>query len=741
MDTINHFKFIQANLHHAKGASDVIMKTFNNENLDIALIQEPYLVNERIKLLDEKNLLYESCSSGRPRACILFSKNTKYFPMTEFVGKDLVAAKIDLEISGYKQKIVVCSAYLPGDTKEMPNQLTALINYCRTKNKHLIIGCDANAHHIIWGSTNINERGNILMELISESKLDILNKGSTPTFVTSNRAEVLDLTLSSSFIAERIHNWRVTNEVSLSDHKHIQFELQINNIFDESFRNPQKTDWVKFENQLSTKMKDFDNKINNIQDLNNLALKLQMTLIESYKTSCLESIRKTNRNVPWWNANLESLRKKSRKLFNKAKTTGDWESYKSATRLYNKEIKKAKLKSWDKFCENMNDIPSASRLHKILAKNHANKIGSLIKPDHTYTSNEEETLELLANEHFPEHSYTITAENEISDNTEIKVTKESLNIFSINKIRWAIMKFSEFKSPGDDEIFPALLQKGFEHIKYTLKSIFTASYCSGYIPKVWRKVLVTYIPKAGKRSSNQPRSFRPISLSSFLQKTMERILENYIKENIISRYPLHENQFAYQQGKSTTSAIQCLTNKIKKTMENSEIALVASVDIEGAFDNVSYEAMQTALEKRRCPTKIINWIKSMLKSREMVTKMGKTSKEFKATKGCPQGGVLSPLLWTLVADEILNILQNQRCFVIAYADDIIIVIIGKFGETVSNIMKHTLKFLINFTENMGLSINSTKTIVVPFTRLRKERARLIDLKISETTTIPYSEEL
>lgn len=75
---------------------------------------------------------------------------------------------------------------------------------------------------------------------------------------------------------------------------------------------------------------------------------------------------------------------------------------------------------------------------------------------------------------------------------------------------------------------------------------------------------------------------------------MERIIENFIRENIISRYPLHENQFAYQQGKSTTSAIQCLTNKIKKVMENSEIVLVVSIDIEGVFDNVTYQAIEDA---------------------------------------------------------------------------------------------------------------------------------------------------
>jgi hypothetical protein len=56
----------------------------------------------------------------------------------------------------------------------------------------LISGCDANAHHIIWGSTDINPQGECLMEYLVSKYLNILNKGNEPTFVISNRKEVID---------------------------------------------------------------------------------------------------------------------------------------------------------------------------------------------------------------------------------------------------------------------------------------------------------------------------------------------------------------------------------------------------------------------------------------------------------------------------------------------------------------------------------------------------------------------
>ena len=58
----------------------------------------------------------------------------------------------------------------------------------------LIVECDTNAHHIIWGSMDINPRGECLMEYtrMVSTNLSILNKGNEPTFIISNRKEVID---------------------------------------------------------------------------------------------------------------------------------------------------------------------------------------------------------------------------------------------------------------------------------------------------------------------------------------------------------------------------------------------------------------------------------------------------------------------------------------------------------------------------------------------------------------------
>jgi hypothetical protein len=50
--------------------------------------------------------------------------------------------------------------------------------------------------------------------------------------------------------------------------------------------------------------------------------------------------------------------------------------------------------------------------------------------------------------------------------------------------------------------------------------------------------------------------------------------------------------------------------------------------------------------------------------------------EGKPDKGCPQGGVLSPLLWCLVVNDFLDLLQKEGFMFNDCADDIAIFVSG-----------------------------------------------------------------
>ena len=71
------------------------------------------------------------------------------------------------------------------------------------------------------------------------------------------------------------------------------------------------------------------------------------------------------------------------------------------------------------------------------------------------------------------------------------------------RIKWAFYCMSPFKSPEQDEIFIALLQKGITYLLNLIKCIYQASLALGYIPIAWRVARVAFIPKPGKLTTPQ----------------------------------------------------------------------------------------------------------------------------------------------------------------------------------------------------------------------------------------------
>ena len=88
-----------------------------------------------------------------------------------------------------------------------------------------MIGCDANSQHTLCRSSGCNIRGETLLEFLGKLKLVILNVNCKPTFKNSVWEEVIDISFASGNVTSKIRSWRVSDEISMSDHGHITFEL------------------------------------------------------------------------------------------------------------------------------------------------------------------------------------------------------------------------------------------------------------------------------------------------------------------------------------------------------------------------------------------------------------------------------------------------------------------------------------------------------------------------------------
>ena len=95
-------------------------------------------------------------------------------------------------------------------------------------------------YNTVWGSSNTNSRGIKLLELIVSKHLLILNDGAEPTFVTTHRREVLDITIVSQRAARYASNWHASSVEPLSDHRRIHFEIRNSATVFIEFRNPKE---------------------------------------------------------------------------------------------------------------------------------------------------------------------------------------------------------------------------------------------------------------------------------------------------------------------------------------------------------------------------------------------------------------------------------------------------------------------------------------------------------------------
>jgi hypothetical protein len=163
----------------------------------MALIQEPWYRKDCIRGLNiPEYTLYSAGGTDRPRACIL-ARNINKWVLPGFSCKDLVAVLLKYAEVGAERQLPVCSTYLPYDSEDPPpsRELEELVQYCQNKNLYLIVGCNSNAHHNAWGSINCNDRGEVLVEFLNSSNLEILNQGNKPAFCSGYRQEVIDITL------------------------------------------------------------------------------------------------------------------------------------------------------------------------------------------------------------------------------------------------------------------------------------------------------------------------------------------------------------------------------------------------------------------------------------------------------------------------------------------------------------------------------------------------------------------
>ncbi len=707
-------RFAQINLHKSRAPTTEL----EGLDFDVALVQEPNLNKKRgtVFSASSSNSSYCKRDGKSIRAAIIISREVDYWPLDKLSGADLAAVALKVE-SPLKQ-LYAASCYLDIKLKAPSDELHQLVKHCKLQKIPLLVGIDTNAHSTVWGESDSNKRGEALEDWIIENDLYVLNKGSVPTFAPDgSRKTIIDVTIANEWARPFAGDWKVNlDEVVLSDHRLVQFNMQLQIQLTELRIRPYKTvDWSVFTRSL--RGQDISHILEDIE-VDEMADKLHMNLSAALEhTAPFKRLLHHSNMSTWWNRSLNIKRLTLKNLYRKRfKHERVLQKFRELKREFNNDIRQTKTKSWRDFCTKAESAKDISRLVRIL-ENPPRKVMSVLHDEGKLLDPKSSLVHLLKT-HFPDGALDQSIRTNLAEGEEGRDFTGLCQYITPRKVRMAFRSFGDFKSPGPDELPPKALKyldKG--HLE-AICFLYKLSIASGKVPVKWREMRVVFIPKAGKSDYALAKSYRPITLSNFILKGLERLIQWYILEYVITK-PLF-NQHAYTKGRSCETALSSFVNDVEHALCNKRCLLAISLDCSGAFDCIRFDSAEREMRSHGIPSNIVRWYCNLLKGRLVSANVQGQEAQIVPARGSPQGGVLSPLIWNLIMDSLLSQFKGDSIKIIGYADDILLYVVGRVPKVMTELIQPSLNKVIEWGRANGLSFNPSKTQVVMFSRNKRK---------------------
>ena len=134
------------------------------------------------------------------------------------------------------------------------------------------------------------------------------------------------------------------------------------------------------------------------------------------------------------------------------------------------------------------------------------------------------------------------------------------------------------------------------------------------------------------------KAFRPISLSNYFIKGLERLVV-WRMDICLESKPIHPKQHGFTKGKSTESALSALINRIEQLLFNKKHGLGVFLDISAAFDSIDIEHIRNTLLEHGGEDDFVMWYFNYLKERHLLMQLHGEELNVCANTGFPQGGL------------------------------------------------------------------------------------------------------
>jgi hypothetical protein len=237
------------------------------------------------------------------------------------------------------------------------------------------------------------------------------------------------------------------------------------------------------------------------------------------------------------------------------------------------------------------------------------------------------------------------------------------------------------------------------------------------------------------RESYMSYNYRGITLLSVVAKTYERILEKRLRREIEEQ--MTDSQSGFRKGHSIQDHVFTIKESIYKSLQKNSELYLGFIDLEKAFDRIPRGKVWECLGKKGIDPQLITATKSLYQnSRNYVRSKNNRSKEFITIDGLRQGGVLSPLLFIIMMDEIIKKTKEKvkqvkighyklatvKISECAFADDLVV-----FGSTEKELQEN-LNTWNKVLKEQQMKINIAKTKIMVITKDEKT----VDIEIEDT---------
>lgn len=161
-----------------------------------------------------------------------------------------------------------------------------------------------------------------------------------------------------------------------------------------------------------------------------------------------------------------------------------------------------------------------------------------------------------------------------------------------------------------------------------------------------------------------------------------------------------------------------LTTEIYNGFESRRSMSCLFLNIHGAFDNVVSSILIDDLARMGLPPKICWFVCQLINQRSIqFVNNGEISPVYVASKGVPQGSILSPLLFNLYVAECGRSLTDG-CRIIQFADDMTVYADSTDIQDSLRVVERSANRLSRFLLARGLSVSPAKSALIVFSRKR-----------------------